>query len=314
MINFNPRPPRGGRPKGCRKTGTRAKISIHAPREGGDVKHVDKISENFNFNPRPPRGGRRTANVAGMSTLPFQSTPPARGATAAVNEISHIRRISIHAPREGGDAWFCYFFPAFAYFNPRPPRGGRRWGCKGLRPMHRFQSTPPARGATIVCYWQCDQRSFQSTPPARGATWPFGCCMTAYDFNPRPPRGGRQQAQDQDLPGLVISIHAPREGGDFSLVLLHGLLVYFNPRPPRGGRPRRFAGTDIFTTFQSTPPARGATVLCGILFMLIIQFQSTPPARGATSKNFIQVSRLIFQSTPPARGATHTDPAERYPS
>ena len=34
--------------------------------------------------------------------------------------------------------------------------------------------------------------------------------------------------------------------------------------------------------FQSTPPARGATLVCTITGMSQRQFQSTPPARGAT--------------------------------
>ena len=57
-------------------------ISIHAPREGGDSK------------------------AQAISTLvkPFQSTPPARGATGKANTICRwIQLISIHAPREGGD-------------------------------------------------------------------------------------------------------------------------------------------------------------------------------------------------------------------
>ena len=35
-ANFNPRPPRGGRRRGCHLLGIPVYISIHAPREGGD--------------------------------------------------------------------------------------------------------------------------------------------------------------------------------------------------------------------------------------------------------------------------------------
>ena len=57
----------------------------------------------------------------------FQSTPPARGATGVpAFGIADIR-ISIHAPREGGDRAFLY----------APAR------------QQIFQSTPPARGATL---------------------------------------------------------------------------------------------------------------------------------------------------------------------
>ena len=33
-------------------------ISIHAPREGGDCGHCDRLAGHQYFNPRPPRGGR----------------------------------------------------------------------------------------------------------------------------------------------------------------------------------------------------------------------------------------------------------------
>ena len=102
----------------------------------------------------------------------------------------------------------------------------------------------------------------------------------------------------------TISIHAPREGGDF-----------------KDGLPA------IFWRFQSTPPARGATQVVGLLAPgmdisihapreggdnpgltirgVLLTFQSTPPARGATPER-IRLETLLgeFQSTPPARGAT----------
>ena len=104
LRNFNPRPPRGGRPDGETYWKDKNTISIHAPREGGDVIQPEPIYGANYFNPRPPRGGRRC--ILWPLCLPvwvFQSTPPARGATS---------RIPIVSNRIG-------------YFNPRPPRGGR---------------------------------------------------------------------------------------------------------------------------------------------------------------------------------------------
>ena len=57
------------------------KISIHAPRVGGDV-------------------GRGHA-VKGLAE--FQSTPPVWGATAELISMPFKFSISIHAPRVGGD-------------------------------------------------------------------------------------------------------------------------------------------------------------------------------------------------------------------
>ena len=56
-------------------------ISIHAPREGGDIIKPAPSKAGLNFNPRPPRGGRHARS------------PP----------MIKIFKISIHAPREGGD-------------------------------------------------------------------------------------------------------------------------------------------------------------------------------------------------------------------
>ena len=146
-------------------------ISIHAPREGGDVAVAVFCFPCIHFNPRPPRGGRLERGVAGRVSGVFQSTPPARGATLLLCSLFPVSRISIHAPREGGDPHHCPKCkktckfqstpPARGAtvtvgiavlvhddFNPRPPRGGRLCtGCSCLM-CYRFQSTPPARGAT----------------------------------------------------------------------------------------------------------------------------------------------------------------------
>ena len=125
----------------------------------------------------------------------FQSTLPARGATAVWTEMCGAINISIHAPREGSDT--------ASTANPIA--------------ITVFQSTLPARGATLVVTSEA------------GAT---------SDFNPRSPRGERRQ-RPRPL---------PRWAG------------YFNPRSPRGERLITFTATGDIVAFQSTLPARGATV------------------------------------------------------
>ena len=79
-------------------------ISIHAPREGGDSRMQSLQPRcTLNFNPRPPRGGRLFESFQKAAWEGFQSTPPARGATTQDDALSVSLRISIHAPREGGD-------------------------------------------------------------------------------------------------------------------------------------------------------------------------------------------------------------------
>ena len=102
---------------------------------------------------------------------------------------------------------------------------------------------------------------------------------------------------------MVISIHAPREGGDYAHTRYNRGVKDFNPRPPRGGRQSASKIYALPGIFQSTPPARGATEDAARRAAAEI-FQSTPPARGATYANEAYKTAGLFQSTPPARGAT----------
>ena len=103
---------------------------------------------------------------------------------------------------------------------------------------------------------------FQSTLPARGATI-FAqqkISRGAY-FNPRSPHGERRSNRQRQKPVAAISIHAPRTGSD----------------------DRCHAVADrALKQFQSTLPARGATLLAPLNGVLDDVFQSTLPARGAT--------------------------------
>ena len=174
-------------------------------------------------------------------TSRFQSTPPARGATTIPENTLHGHRISIHAPREGGDPAAGGGSGPGVNFNPRPPRGGRLRCKSALLCSVPFQSTPPARGATEQPKPAPAPTTFQSTPPARGAT-----------KRPNPLQTVR-----------FISIHAPREGGDCGWYPWRRSPRDFNPRPPRGGRLLDMRQSDgPKRGFQSTPPARGATPNC----------------------------------------------------
>ena len=102
------------------------------------------------------------------------------------------------------------------------------------------------------------------------------------DFNPRSPRGERQD---------ILPVAAQGETGNF------------NPRSPRGERLMPVIGRNCLSRFQSTLPARGATVNIRQK-ILFDEFQSTLPARGATIHITSIPRHFLFQSTLPARGAT----------
>ena len=190
-------------------------ISIHAPREGCDLFLLSVDIDSTNFNPRTPRGVR-PHHIIDLYLCAF---------------------ISIHAPREGCDAFLPRSGRPADHFNPRTPRGVRRRRFMGLSSLDQFQSTHPARGATWREGLKSSSPLFQSTHPARGATslslWRAG---RRRDFNPRTPRGVRRFFCCPRFSQRLISIHAPREGCDFSKLHTRRLMFHFNPRTPRGVR------------------------------------------------------------------------------
>ncbi len=179
---------------GGNRSADRLKISIHAPRVGGDRGPRGRCSVVSNFNPRPPCGGRlqllalpesereisiHAPRVGGdfdgltqtFQPSEFQSTPPVWGATAAIPCKNRGLQISIHAPRVGGD------------------------------PGHEVQGG--IRRISI------------HAPRVGGDRYDLGPAWRVYvNFNPRPPCGGRRVAGTPHKAHLGISIHAPRVGGD----------------------------------------------------------------------------------------------------
>ena len=59
-----------------------------------------------------------------------------------------------------------------------------------------------------------------------------------------------------------ISIHAPREGGDFHDILASFITPYFNPRPPRGGRPNVTGYNVYITEISIHAPREGGDLRC----------------------------------------------------
>ena len=145
---FNPRPPRGGRRCVAYSACCRCKISIHAPRQGGDPVNTAGTHRARDFNPRPPRGGRQNGGGGLMAARKFQSTPPARGATIQDRDAQQQAYISIHAPREGGDKSLDNITNMWDISIHAPREGGDLIIFRTACGMGEFQSTSPARGAT----------------------------------------------------------------------------------------------------------------------------------------------------------------------
>ena len=108
----------------------------------------------------------------------FLSTPSARRATDAQAGFAVAVRISIHALREEGDKPFQL--------------------CDILFTISIHALREEGDACFIRPWFKTDQ--FLSTPSARRATSSAALRLSAQpDFYPRPPRGGRQQKQRQNL-------------------------------------------------------------------------------------------------------------------
>ena len=148
---------------------------------------------------------------------------------------------------------------------------------------------------------------FQSTRPARGATMPSSLAICLTSISIHAPREGRDNKSNDISAARAISIHAPREGRDRELGLRGVPLKDFNPRAPRGARRYKNAekGRQL-VTFQSTRPARGATLF--LAFQLPqIRFQSTRPARGATRRSKSRPDGSCYFNPRAPRGARQSE-------
>ena len=80
-------------------------ISIHAPRAGGDCckRMIQKKRRKFQSTP-PVRGATMRSMLAHQAEQDFNPRPPCGGRPSPYAGDSWAERISIHAPRAGGDA------------------------------------------------------------------------------------------------------------------------------------------------------------------------------------------------------------------
>ena len=123
---------------------------------------------------------------------------------------------------------------------------------------------------------------FQSTLPARGATGQDGGCRLRGRISIHAPRTGSDILTTFRAYDRSISIHAPRTGSDGACRWRLDSPAHFNPRSPHGERHIAEIIITVWVLFQSTLPARGATV-AALSEKSGISFQSTLPARGATN-------------------------------
>ena len=303
--DFNPRSPDGERP-------------VEAPL---------RSNRGLDFNPRSPDGERHGIARHRPRSPRFQSTLPGWGATATEMTTAYTCVISIHAPRMGSDRRDGRPRTRIVISIHAPRMGSDRRirpvGCDRSISIHAprmgsdtsailpsivvvsFQSTLPGWGATVpVMPWDAGTRISIHAPrmgsdcgvPFLGYVLPYfnprspdGERLTVKTyivrirhFNPRSPDGERPDYRHSAGQVRYISIHAPRMGSD----------------------PPCFNGTVSSTTFQSTLPGWGATIVLRHQIVKITISIHAPRMGSDHTPLIFGRSLIAFQSTLPGWGAT----------
>jgi len=119
------------------------------------------------------------------------------------------------------------------------------------------------------------------------------------------PRKGSDIGDKGRLSVTGISIHAPRKGSDqLSAASIPPMQYHFNPRSPQRERLQSDIVRSCIRPFQSTLPAKGATMPVQRLVNIDTDFNPRSPQRERHSIFGLSLTAFSFQSTLPAKGAT----------
>ena len=262
--------------------------------------------------------------MGGMVTIVFQSTPSAWRETAQLSALEIAQQISIHSLRMEGDLLLRLIFVFLFQFQSTPSAWRETPGAASLYGSWGFQSTPSAWRETFgrYCGGIFHAISIHSLR-MEGDLTEWRSRVTASNFNPLPPHGGRRLAAVFDKGNFTISIHSLRMEGDNRLMIKMAQDSYFNPLPPHGGRPLPPQLPCRSFLFQSTPSAWRETKqtgghvhalpisihslrmegdLCAIIKLQQRKgnFNPLPPHGGRPQRYGPSPATRAFQSTPSA--------------
>ena len=265
-------------------------------------------SLHFYFNPRSLHGERHFVKPIDNTPLCISIHAPCTGSDGRRVRQWWTPTISIHAPCTGSD-WTESETMVDTDISIHAP-------CTGSDCCGR-----PGKG----------KKNISIHAPCTGSDdKPFWGVCEADHFNPRSLHGERPDLCAGDGLLLHISIHAPCTGSDLGAWLcaagdshfnprsLHGERLkgvvngrakekHFNPRSLHGERPRNSPPDESWKRFQSTLPARGATLVADFAGGRA-GISIHAPCTGSDLIGASCTQRpILFQSTLPARGATPAD-------
>ena len=123
-------------------------ISIHAPRTGSDVPENRRTQHEYHISIHAPRtGSDQGASSRPSTSLSFQSTLPARGATIKQGHTPGKERFQSTLPARGATPVTQAGLPGRRNFNPRSPHGERRRHHALLTGEHCISIHAPRTGS-----------------------------------------------------------------------------------------------------------------------------------------------------------------------
>ena len=193
----------------------------------------------MDFNPRPPCGERRPCVVVVIAPIPISIHAPLAGSDMS-RYLVHMdcKEFQSTPPLRGATGVDRLIAGEQAISIHAPLAGSDRELFDEIRQAEISIHAPLAGSDNAIGVGKRYCRYFNPRPPCGERPGSGSGSGSGSDFNPRPPCGERQQCIHPHTTGHKISIHAPLAGSD-----------------PRPSMPMTWP-----TSFQSTPPLRGATL------------------------------------------------------
>ncbi len=260
--DFNPRSPRGERPRYCAAMLSQPRKFQSTLPSRGATHRLQRSYGRVYFNPRSPRGERRLVQAEKDGGYNFNPRSPRGERPPWAVTLTWRGDFNPRSPRGERPPYVPCLEPGAQDFNPRSPRGERPLPLIVQDGAFDISIHAPLAGSDVVnAAPRGVPHSISIHAPLAGSDL---CCRTSHlpccNFNPRSPRGERP----------IIR---------WRLREVHN----FNPRSPRGERHLRGNGVQPRRTISIHAPLAGSdlTGLCDV-DLLPDLFQSTLPSRGAT--------------------------------
>ncbi len=168
--------------------------------------------------------------------------------------------VSIHAPVQAGDFPYRQACLTSAGFNPRPRTSGRLQSILICLQFLSFNPRPRTSGRPLLSGAITIVECFNPRPRTSGRLFSIERKRRMVaSFNPRPRTSGRPIEIFWTKDYQIVSIHAPVQAGDVTIIERFDPPTVSIHAPVQAGDRSSCCPLQTFCLFQSTPPYKRAT-------------------------------------------------------